>query len=430
MLQERSGGYRFGVPTRFDVEDTDFQQSIRIEELNDRIKNWNWPTSTMGLHNHIASAWRFSKTGSSHFSVERVYKNGIIDRGVDQDEFRKCLKPRLILDTQLKLIERFQRALEEAKPYLQDLESDQAITSSHRYETLPFGVSEEKIPEDKQKNGMKFKYTFKPLPLINSELQSLTQDLKSIEVEGNPVEAIHKIWVTLNRHDNNGVKDLAGMFLYISQKKSPFSYELDKETEAGRLHALNSEIYSDSDVAVRFDGRYLLVKEGANKTHMIPFEPLWKPELKSDGHALQMRISVRDSIMSLLEQKRSVMVQGVTITRNENGVLTTNVFDLPQWLVNAIGEPIIADNIEFRPENWRVEEISLVEQYRSISVDEALQVPFHPLVIKVVSTYTRFMDEGQRFNPEEITSDVLYGLRPDDWVEKFQPQTVVIKDRI
>jgi hypothetical protein len=66
-LQMPEGKYTFGIPTRFDVKDPRYQEVVRLEELNERINDFFWPTSdsftndAVGVSEYLRAVSRYKE---------------------------------------------------------------------------------------------------------------------------------------------------------------------------------------------------------------------------------------------------------------------------------------------------------------------------------------------------------------------------------
>lgn len=415
--------FTWGIPTRSDVKDPEYHEILRLEELNEKIQEWRWPTSSTFLHNHVVAALRFA--GEDPLKAEQVYKGGEY-----KGDFREFLNPQTVLDYSLQALSGYEQALTEARPYIPRLEKeDYDIETTVRYpKPLPEGVREEKIilkwyREGKEKG---WRYTFKPWGLISRELTSLREDLEeALDTEENPIKQIQVLWQVLDSHDRSLVKELASGALRIPLEKTSYAMERDKRTETGRLHSLNAQIAAESDVYVRFDEIYLVQKRRGKVIIQSPLQGIVDPERRFDSGGLWIRSGVRDYLGEQFTKERRIVFNGIEIV--EDGLAKVGeggyTFGLktsqesPLWIINLIAKPVEINGEVRMPEEWAVRERDMVNEYRGLVLEKALQIkPVHPVVEKLLSTYEGYRRELTR--PEEQLDHLLYALREGDWKKR------------
>lgn len=390
--------YKFGIPTRADVEDPAYQEAVRLAEINNRIHYFKWPTSTVLLHNHVVDSLR--QSGADVSRAEEVYQEGTYKRNLAR------LNPYFVQAASLSSLASYQQAILEATPYLKDDET--RLESSKRVVNLPEGVKEKeaRLPWNGGMPG--WRYTYHPRKLLLQELTSLREDIQqALRPDQDSIKQIHNLWIALDSHDKSAAKSLLEHTLSIPMEKGILDFERDEHTEAGKLTKLHREIAQRSDVYVEFNTIYLQVKK-ENGSDGFPFQYIVDPQYRYEGYSLAMRTQARDEILDQLRQKGKLVINGILITVEGNNCSTDH--RLPFWVVNLLAHPVAMAGDRRKAEDWAVEERQLVEDYRVLSLREALKVPLHPFVTRMTSVYYDF--EG---NDDAIADDVLYKLRPADW---------------
>jgi len=370
-LQMPEGKYTFGIPTRFDVKDPRYQEVVKLEELNERIEEFFWPTST-GFSNDIEGVSDYLENAS-----------------------------------------RYKEAILEAEPYLSHLKKDNySFETSSKKEILPEGVKEEKITLKWFQNNPGWKYTFNPWKLLTRELDSLEADLQTLQVammsRKSSIWQIRKLRSVVKAHDENGVKDFVSeASLQIEIKKDTHDFEDDTRTEAGRRNQINKQIAERSDMYVRFDGSYLDGKVDRG-LHCFPFEYISDPKHQLSRDGLRTRTEVRDFIEKNLKAKGEIVINGVTIKEEKGRIVSDSPVLL--WVINLFAQPILSGGKVLEPEEWAIKEREMVDDYRALTPTEARQIP-HPSVAKILTSYNDF---GTLSNKEKI-ADLRWCLKIEDY---------------
>lgn len=421
--------FTWGIPTRSDVRNAEYHEILRLEELNEKIREQRWPTSTIFLHNHVAGALRF--VGEDPLKAEQVYKSGeyrpgLITKLKGKPNFREFLNPQGVLDDSLQALSKYEQALAEARPYIPHLEKeDYTIETTARYSELPEGVKEEKTTLKWYGNGKEkgWRYTFKPWDLVSRELTSLRKDLeKVLETEDDPIKQIQLLWEALDSHGNSPAKRLAGGALRIPLEKTSYQMEHDQKTEAGQLHAFNEQVAAGSDIYVRFDEIYLVQKRGSERILSSPFRNIIDPEEIFTSGGLWVRTGIRDYLREQFMKERRVVFNGIEVAESGLSQVGKGLYEpglkasqeLPQWIVNLIAKPIEVNGKILTPENWIIREREMVNDYRNLSLKDSLRTePLHPAVKILLFAYKGFQRELTTSG--EWLDHLFYSLREEDW---------------
>lgn len=413
VLQRPEDEYTFGIPSRSDVKNPVYQEAIRLEELNERIGDFRWPTSTTFLHNHVVAVLRLA--GENVFKASRIYETGDYrillpwKRG-EARRFKQLLDPKLVLETSLGSVGQYREAIFEAETHLSHMkDDDHFIETNHQLRNLPQGIKEEKVTLTWKEDTSGWRYTYNPWGLLTQELDSLEAELRaSVDSEEHPVKQIHKLWSVISTHDEGTVKRLLSGSLRIRVERSSYAFEHDSKTEAGLLYQANQRVAAESDIYLRFDEAYLVLES----LH-VPFQEISGEEHQASQFGLFARTMARDYMESKLEEKGSLVVNGLNVQREHNRILSSS--EIPLWLLDLFAQPVSVNGKVLHPEEWAIKEKEMDSAYRRLTVEDAIRVPLKPDVARILDTYTGFESHGGITSDKGRVNDLLYTLRRNDW---------------
>lgn len=356
-----------GIPTRSDVQNSEYQSTVEVEGLRRELEISRWPTSSHFLHNHVVGAKR---------KKEQEGGNPL-----------NYLNPRLVLDHYKDRIRGYRDALDVAeqneytRPYGKlstntDINFDQ-FSDSKAIRRRPF--EESLVTLDTPFNSMQndssestnaetkyhFNYSWIPLQLARFELDEYEgQLIDAYTSSSKPNIQIKNIWEVNQIFDGSANKNLIGDSV-LADFMRPDSIEITKETEAYELREQNKKIAEASDIYLRFDEFYIVVN-GNGRQHLIPSSVLLDEDVILTSGNLYHRQSLRREISNLVDHMDEFIFNGTTYSLDRSKQIFHSVGEVIKPLVNILGIPVSDRNgfIE-HPDAWAIRELELIKQYRT-----------------------------------------------------------------
>ena len=347
-----------GIPTRSDVTDKKYRESVAAEELRGNLSSFNWPTSSVFIHNHVVG----SKRGDLDPSFVLTHYNGRINLFMDNLERAASLGLILLKGKSTST------SHPNEEPYFDGRTNKSKIRKRKKgiEERLVVVTPVKKPFKHDERDG--FKIEFDPSELAAYELVVYEAALReAFESSTNPRAQLGRMGKVIEKFDDSAHKELLSNGLIDTFKPEwPFSIEGKKGTEAHKLKQQYQEVADRSDIYLRFDEFYVIIKK-QNVETFIPSQVLLDQTNPLTFGDLWHRQSTRDEISALVTDKGRFVFNGVEYSPQssaEGRIDSYTAFgSVPSELVNILGVQTINEQIII-PNKWAIEEIDLVRRHR------------------------------------------------------------------
>jgi hypothetical protein len=347
-----------GIPTRSDVADKKYRESVIAERVRGSLDGFNWPTSTVFIHNHVVG----SKRGDLDPSFVLAHYNGRINL------FRENLERAASLGLILPKGESTSTSHPNEQPYFDGRANKSKIRKRRR------GIEERLVVVKPVKKWFKhderdgFKIKFDPRELAEYELTGYEAALReAFESSTNPKTQLKRMRKVIEEFDDSAHKELLSHGLIDSFKPEwPFSIEGRKGTEAYKLKQEYQEVADRSDIYLRFDEFYVVIRKQNGET-CIPSQVLLDQTNPLTSGDLWHRQFIRDEVSALVGAKKGFVFNGIEYhpqSSTEGRIDTyTASGSVSSELVNILGVQTINEQMII-PTEWAIKEIDLVRRHR------------------------------------------------------------------
>src|SRR3989304_4427029 len=319
-----------GIPTRSDVADPEYQRAVAAEDLRRKLEGFSWPTSTVFIHNHMLDPRKYqdSQLVLDHYISQINEYRQNLERGIDLG----------IVST-------------EREPYTStshpnDEHYTDGRTMKSHVRKKKMGIDDRLVVVTPVKKPFKhddrdgFKIEFSPSGLAFYELEqyeaALRKAFESSSFKGGQLKRMRKV---IEIFDDSANKELVSHNLVDPfNPEWPSSIEGRKGTEAYRLHQENKRVAKESNLYLRFDEFYVVVKLGEHTQSMTPAEVLLDQRNPLTSLGLWLRQGLRDEINGLVDVKDGFVFNGVLYAAKP-GSYAVSEGNALQELVNVFGLP-------------------------------------------------------------------------------------------
>lgn len=434
-MDKEAPRFAYGIPTRADVRDHRHQDLVRRHELE--MKTMALEPSPGPLRRYIHEA--LLRAGDATSNPFEILKTGVYRPSVGQRwsgvarEFRDSLNPSSIFEQLMERIGSYEKAVDEARPFLPNFDRVLSITLPERvrplsWAPLPWAQMTE---EKKTADGKGWVYTYVPEFIFKREMGWLRHGLQAAMRRDDSLRQLQGLGEVLHGFESDVVwQKFLKPALRFDERRDYWDLEADRRTEAGRLSREHARIAMESDVFVTFDLKSLILRKnepGLGNEH-VSYEDATYQRLRMTAGGLIARTKVRDYIQRKLEEEGRVVINGVTVRRRKEGTRMVLGADLPLplYLVNLLPISVYPEAVVITdedggsgspPQEWAVKEARLVSEYRALPVDKALGIPYSESVKAILFNYEGFAPRGEKTLAQEKVRKLLMGLRHQDWLK-------------
>ena len=213
-----------------------------------------------------------------------------------------------------------------------------------------------------------FKITFNPAQLAEKEMKEYETELRqAYESLKNPREQLERMQEVIERFGESANKELLSHGI-INPFNPEWAWTMEdrKGTKAHKLKQQYKEIAERSDIHLRFDEFYLIMKvlntETTRVEHMIPAKILLDQSNPLTAYSLLFRQSVRDGIAEIVGVKGRFVFNRTEYTPQDAGIYKASG-EVPQEFANILGVLTI-NRQRTEPAEWARQETELVRKYR------------------------------------------------------------------
>lgn len=391
-----------GIPTAEDVTDPEYQEQRRIEEFNIKIHGVvSSLRSTVWLHNRVVAGLR--RFGKDVMKAEIFLEKGGMDKRVVE-----LVDPDFVFGAANSKLEKFVAlvgGLGEKSHLLDHWRTPTTVTSNVKI-VFESGLI------NQGEGGGSFSYTYIPAEVLVGIVGKMRSRLEQIsDMVGE--EKLQAVYDLFERLEDDSAFRLVGGDLEYRTGLSCFGMEHREDSEARKLRERNWELTGKSDVSVRFDAEYLVMKMTMGEMMNIPLSSMLEGET-GERYRLSQRIKARDCLDELAI-RGEVMINGRKLKRM-NGVWRYEGSGVPTWLVNVLGETVESETGRVEPEDWVVFERELVAEYRRLPVRELLnEKRISQVVQDLLEKYHDSDEEDKLLTLRERLERLVYGLRQSEY---------------
>lgn len=392
-----------GIPTAEDVTDPEYQKQRRIEEFNTKIYGVaSSLRSTVWLHNRVVAGLR--RFGKDVMRTEEFLEKGGMGRRVVE-----LVGPDFVFEVANSKLEKFVAlvgGLGENSHLLDYWRTPRTVTSNVKM------VIDSGLINQGESEGS-FLYTYIPAEVLAGIVGKMKSQLEQISNMAGEAKLL-AVYSLFERLDDDSSFRLVGGDLEYRTGWSCFGMEHREGGEAWDLRELNWKMTGESDVSVRFDAEYLVMKMSMGEMN-IPLSSLLEGG-PGERYRLSQRIKARDCMYELAV-RGEVMVNGRKLRERTSGLWRyEGSGEVPAWLVNVLGETVVSGADIFEPEDWVVWERKLVAEYRQLPMGELLKEKGISLVVlDLLEKYHDGDEEYSLLTLRDRLKQLVYSLRPSEY---------------
>lgn len=390
-----------GIPTAEDVTDQEYQEQRRIEEFNIKINGVvSSFRSTVWLHNRVVAGLR--RFGKDVMKTEHFLEKGGMDRRVVG-----LVDPDFVFEVANSRLDKFVALMVELGESLHLLDYWRTPTTVTSNVKMVF----ESGLINQGESGGSFSYTYIPAEVLAGIVGKMRSQLELISGMAGEAKLL-AVYSLFERLDDDSSFRLVGGDLEYRTGRSCFGMEFREGGEAWNLRELNWKMTGESDVRVRFDAEYLVMKMAMGEMS-IPLSSMLEGE-PGERYRLSQRIKARDCLDELAI-RGEVMVNGRKLKRM-NDLWGYEGSGVPTWLVNVLGETVESEAGTIEPEDWVVLERELVAEYRQLPRGELLKEKgISPVVLDLLEKYHDSDEEVQLLTLRDRLKRLVFSLRPSEY---------------
>ncbi len=413
-----------GIPTRSDAASAnqDYANAIALEKLNDKLRHLREVFSPVFPSNHVAEAYRDSGNielfpdevrnlkprkmrYTGQFIRGMLYGLGLpvpakIPKGAD-----RLLKPELVYDCYIRLIDGYLPVIEEARPFLdhdgthemthgddKSLQGLYDIVQVERCATdyVPYSTPDSCGMKYAEGQGKGWRYSYNPYELAMRMLKDFRAQIQTAyEYEPTKLEKIVSMMTIAKTMVDGDNYRLLESDLWISRSTPwPSSIEWQEGHPVHEMYEANKVAAERSDLKLRFDEYYFLVDTKSSEpgvTHsqlMLPAVYLLDSSKRFQSYALSSRTTMRELVRQVLDlHDGAIVINGVAYQRGQVAIGNSTVSGffangpVFQEFVNLLDSVVVQpDGTVFEPELWSKTEIVLVDAYKSGDMNAAMEL--------------------------------------------------------